>query len=99
LSSARDIKLLEKLLEHIGKGSGLATYGKEQVKRAVDFGAVEMLLVTDAYFMENRGPLGDAFERVKSSGGLFHMMNHESEAGSQLESLGGIAALLRFKVE
>ena len=35
---------------------------------------------------------------VKNSKGYVHILNHENEAGQQLESLGGIAATLRFRI-
>jgi len=99
ISSARDVRLMSQLLEGIGRDTGLAVYGTEHVKQAANLGAIEVLLICDNLFLENRGQIENLIKTVNSTNGEFHLLNHEEEAGKQLTSLGGIAAILRFKVQ
>ncbi len=98
ISSARDIRLLSKLLAEIGRETGLAVYGLDEVERAANIGAVDVLLICDNLFLEERGRIEPMMKAVESTSGKFHLMNHEEEAGKQLHSLGGIGAVLRFKM-
>jgi protein pelota len=94
---AREARFVEKLLEGIAKGN-LAVYGLEESSRAVDYGAVEVLLISDKYFRDKRGDLERLIEKTKSVKGGFHILNSEYEPGEKLDGLGGIAALLRYKI-
>ena len=44
---AQEMRLINQLLQEIGKASNMVTYGKNEVKNAVDAGAVKQLLVID----------------------------------------------------
>jgi protein pelota len=98
VNSVRDARLVEDVLKHIGSGSGLAAYGFSEVEAAVNAGAVETLLVSDRLFFDDRGRVELLMVSVKNAGGGFHLVNHEGDAGLQLESLGGLAAVLRYRV-
>lgn len=92
---ARETKLMERLFEEIGR-DGLFAYGDAHVKAAVDAGAVSVLLVLDT---KVRTPAVDGLIRaVESAKGEFHIVSSMHEAGRRLASLGGIAALLRYKI-
>ncbi|MFH1836112.1 MAG: mRNA surveillance protein pelota [Methanobacteriota archaeon] len=99
LNSSQDIQLVEQVLERIGKDDGLAAYGLPEVFKATSMGAVEKLLVSDTVFMDQRKVIEPIMLDVKARRGLVHILNHDSEAGQQLDSLGGIAALLRFRIQ
>jgi len=92
---ARETKLMERLFEEIGRDGPFA-YGDAQVKAAVDAGAVSVLLVLDT---KVRTAEADALIRaVEAARGEFHIISSMHEAGRRLASLGGIAALLRYKL-
>jgi protein pelota len=90
-----ETSLVEKLFEEIKK-NGLATYGKDEVKSAILNGAVERLLITDIIV---RKDLGEELLRLaKQNNSDFTIINTMHEAGKKIEGIGGIAALLRFKI-
>ena len=97
LSAARDIKLVEKLMEHIGKDTSLGIYGISDIENASNAGAVEILLVCDDLFLKERERIEQVMNAVKATRGLVHLVNHENDAGRQLTSLGGIGAVLRYR--
>ncbi|MDD1717517.1 MAG: mRNA surveillance protein pelota [Methanoregulaceae archaeon] len=93
---SREVKLMEELLARVAKDLPVA-YGKAAVARAVDYGAVEQVLVADT---EIRDPaVIDLSDRAEARGARIVVFSTEFEPGRQLQALGGIAALLRFRVE
>jgi protein pelota len=98
LNSIRDMRLMEEILVEIGKDSGLAAYGMDEVISCVNSNAAEKTLVTDRLFSERRAEIEALFSSLRSSGGKPHIIDVKSEAGQKLSSLGGIAAKLRFRL-
>ncbi|MFH1788461.1 MAG: mRNA surveillance protein Pelota, partial [Candidatus Altiarchaeota archaeon] len=78
---------------------GLAAYGLKEVSEAASYGSVEKLLVSDRLFLAERERIEPLMDEVKNKNGFVHLVNHDSEAGEQLDSLGGVAAVLRFPIQ
>lgn len=97
---AEETKVMEEVLERLGKGIGNVTYGFTEVERASVYGAVERLLVADTTLRESPDEKRKALEKImreaEEKGGQITVISTEHEAGTQLLSLGGVAALLRF---
>lgn len=94
--------LVEELLVEINK-AGLAAYGFEEVSKAVEAGAVSKLLVGDYLIQELRrkedyGRLDRLMRQVDLLKGEVHIISVEHEGGKKLKGLGGIGALLRYKL-
>lgn len=94
---SEESKYVERLLEAVAT-EGKATYGREAVERAAELGAIETLLVTDEKLRTNE-ELGDLLELAKQVGGDYVVVSGEHEPGKKLEALGGIAAILKFRIE
>lgn len=99
LKIKRDAEFMDRLLEEIAKG-GNAAYGLEEVRKAMEYGAVEVMLVADEFLRQEREKWDiDSFLRnAENMGARVVIMSSEFEPGKQLMALGGIAALLRFKI-
>ncbi len=100
---AQETTIVEHLLNEIGK-NGLAAYGINEVKRASEAGAVTELLVAETLIKEYREKgnvkeLNSIMRKVDETKGKIHMISHSHDAGKKLHGLGGIAALLRYKLE
>ncbi len=95
----KDAEYMDMLLREISK-DGRAVYGLEQVKEALSYGAIEILLVADEFLREEREKWDiDSFLReVEMMNGKVVIMSSEFEPGKRLMALGGIAGLLRFKM-
>jgi len=92
---ARETRLMEQLFSEIGK-DGLFAYGDAAVKAAAQAGAISTLLVLDT---KVRSSAADKLLRsVEDANGEFVIISSLHEAGRRLESLGGVAALLRYKL-
>ncbi|MDD5162813.1 MAG: mRNA surveillance protein pelota [Candidatus ainarchaeum sp.] len=92
-------RLLEELLLNMGKNTGFAEYGFEQVKKAVELGAAKELLVLDKLLFENREKIISLMDATEKNKGIVHIINAEQEPGKKLEGFGGIAAILKFKLQ
>jgi len=87
--------LIEKLFEEIKK-DGLATYGVKEVKNALFNGAVERLLIVDTLVRKDTGE--ELLKIAKQNNSEFTIINTIHEAGKKIEGIGGVGALLRFKI-
>jgi protein pelota len=87
---------VNKILEEIAKSSSKVTYGKKNVISAVNSGAVEKLLVLDKIVRNEN--LESIMDLVENMGGEVTVISSEHDGGKQLESLGGLAALLRYSI-
>ncbi|MFQ6050557.1 MAG: mRNA surveillance protein pelota [Candidatus Hydrothermarchaeota archaeon] len=100
---SKEFKVVESLLEEIGKGTGLGVYGLQEVERAVNYGAVDKLIVSDRTLREFRSRKDDRIEEImenaRKTSSHIMIISSEHEAGENLLSLGGIAALLRYKIQ
>ena len=90
-----EIEIVERLMTEIGK-DGLAAYGPNEISRAVDAGAVDTLLVLDSKLREQ--DLDDTIRSVESQQGKIVVISEQHDAGKTLASLGGMGAILRYKV-
>ncbi len=97
---AEEAEYIDVLLERIAKNDRVA-YGLEEVRKAYDYGAIEVLLIADEFLREQRERWNiDEFMRnVEAMKGKVVIMSTEFEPGQRLMSLGGIAALLRFSID
>ena len=87
--------LQQDLPRHV-RQNGLVAYGFEDVKKAVEASAVELLVISDAVV---RSPQGDQLlQQAELFQSDFIIINSMHDAGKKLDGLGGIAALLRFKI-
>ncbi|MFQ6073196.1 MAG: mRNA surveillance protein pelota [Methanosarcinales archaeon] len=92
---AREVKIMDELLKEIAI-DGKAVYGLEEVSSALEFGAIETLLIADETLRLKN--LDKLLRDVEHSQGKVVVFSTEFEPGKKLESLGGIAALLRYKI-
>ena len=97
-----ETKAVEEVLLRLGRETGNVTYGISEVKEAVTLGAAETLLVTDLRLREasdeERTNMEELLRTVEERGGKIIVVSTEHEAGTKLNSLGGLAALLRYRI-
>ncbi|MHA1754501.1 MAG: mRNA surveillance protein pelota [Candidatus Odinarchaeia archaeon] len=102
LKAIEDAKDVDELLEHLAKQDEKAVYGINFVKKAADIGAVALLLLTDELLrireVEQKKELYQLIENVERTRGKVKIISTQHPAGEILKGLGGIAAILRFKI-
>ena len=90
-----ETQIIERVFEEIKK-NGLVTYGYEEVKNAALNGAVEKLIITDTVVRTKKGE--NLLDIAKQNNSDFTIINTLHEAGKKIEGIGGIAAILRYKI-
>jgi protein pelota len=99
---SEELKLVESLLSEISK-ENLAAYGINEVESAVKAGAVKTLLITDAIIRKLRedddfGRLDGIMRAADRAQAAIHIVSSEHDGGKKLDGLGGVGALLRYKL-
>ncbi|MBI2145978.1 mRNA surveillance protein pelota [Candidatus Woesearchaeota archaeon] len=99
----QDKVLVDELLHEISKDN-LAIYGWKEVQTAVHAGAVRILLCTDGFIRIKRQenayePLDQLLKKVDALKGTICILSSADESGKTVDGVGGIAALLRYKME
>ncbi len=90
--------LVEEMMSKISK-EGKATYGFEKVKKSAEAGAIEKLLVSDELLREEREKIEPLIERARNTGSDVLIISSEHESGSQLARMGGLGAILRYRID
>ena len=93
---ATEMMAVNNLLEEIAQNSSKVAYGLAETSEAINLGAVEKLLILDKMVATN--DLGRQMDMVENMKGEVMVISCEHDGGKQLESLGGIAAILRYSL-
>lgn len=98
----KEINAIEMLCAEIAK-NGLIEYGRMQVRQAAEQGAVKTLFITDSFLQKEREQntyheINSLIKAVDSAKGTIMIVSADHEGGRKLNGLGGIAALLRYKL-
>jgi peptide chain release factor subunit 1 len=88
-------KILEKFFKTLGEKPELATLKEENTKTALEYGAVDTLILSKTTDKKIAKKLKTLAENISSG---IEIVSVDTEEGKQFENLGGIGAILRFKV-
>ena len=91
----KEKKLMEKFFETLGERPDLATLKELDTKKAVEYGAVETLFLSKDV---DKGVAKELKIIAKNIGSNIEIISTETEEGQQFYNLGGIGAILRFKI-
>lgn len=90
---ARETEVVERFLEEMNK-EGLVTYGRKEVEASLKLGAVELLIISEEKVRE----LESLMEKAEKQRGRVSIISSDHEAGERFLHLGGVGAMLRYKV-
>ena len=97
-----ETRLVEEFFTHLAKEDKKVTYGLDSVKKAILYGAVDKLLITDEKLknadFDERTKIDELLRQVEEMGGKVHIISTLHRAGERLQAFGGIAAFLRFPI-
>ncbi|UCG68572.1 MAG: mRNA surveillance protein pelota [Thermoplasmata archaeon] len=92
---AYETTIVEELLAEISKDGNFA-YGHKEVENAIIAGAVRTLIVTDRLIREKKVDYLLKIANEKKS--EIAIINGVQDSGKKLEALGGIGAILRYRI-
>jgi len=90
-----ETNVVERLFENIIKNE--AVYGINSIQKALDYGAINELLIVDKFLRINE--FEEITEKSREQRATIHVISSEHDAGKKLEGIGGIGAILRFKID
>ncbi len=96
-NAAEETKKVEKLFVEIAK-QGAVAIGAKETGQALDASAVAELLIEEETFLNNRGQSTELIKKAESQKAKIHLISAGHEAGQKLKGIGGIAAMLRYKL-
>lgn len=88
-------KLMEKFFNMLGKERDKTAYGIEDVKKALDYGAVDMLLLSKKL---DKDKIKDFEKQALETSVKVELVSVDTEEGVQFWNIGGVGAMLRFKI-
>ena len=92
----KEKQLLNKFFTMLGKQKSKVAYGLEPVKKALEMGAVDTLIM---YVKTDKKIQKDLKEKAKSIAAKVEFVSDETPEGLQFKNLSGIGAVLRFKID
>jgi protein pelota len=95
LQLSREVKYMDEVFCRIAQ-DGPVAYGRAVVEEAIGFGAADQVLITDT-LLHDPG-IRCLIERAESMRATVVVLSSSFEPGERLAALGGIAALLRYRV-
>jgi len=91
----KEKKLLEKFFDGLGKFPELTPYKFEKIKKVLDYGAVDILIISKKY---DKIKAEELKEIAKKMGTKIEIVSVETDEGKQFFNLEGIGAIQRFGV-
>jgi peptide chain release factor subunit 1 len=91
----REKKVLEKFFTTLGENPEMVKYKLEDVKKALEYGAVDLVLVSSHMEREKIKELRHLAQEISAE---LVIISTETTEGEQFQQLSGVGAMLRFKV-
>ncbi len=88
-------KLMEKFFETLGEKPEMVAYKEPEIKKAIQYGAVDLLLLSKDLDKNLSFELKRLAEGISSK---VEIISTETDEGKQFKNLSGMGAILRFKV-
>ncbi len=89
-------KLLQDFFEKLARSPERTAYGLNEVKKALEYGAVEKLLISENV---DERIIEELEEKAKNTNTEVFIISVDTQEGQQLRDLTGIAAILRFAIQ
>ena len=89
-------KILERFFETLGEKPEKAAYKIDEIKKAIQYGAVETLILSKDLDKKISQELKKSAEEISSN---VEIVSSDTDEGKQFKNLSGMGAILRFKIE
>ncbi|MFH1327109.1 MAG: peptide chain release factor aRF-1 [archaeon] len=88
-------KILERFFQMLGEKPEMSTLREPDTKQALQYGAVETLILSHN---TNKSIIKELKKIAEDTGANIEIVSTDTEEGEQFKNLGGIGSILRFKV-
>ena len=87
--------LLENFFENLGEKPDMVLYNEEKIRKALEYGAVDKLILSKAIDKKLFSELKKLAQNISAE---VHIVSTETIEGEQFLNLSGMGAILRFKI-
>lgn len=94
---SEESKLVEALFVEIARQGNVAL-GFKETEQALEASAVKEIFVDEETFLSERKKIDALLKKAEQQAAKIHLISAGHEAGQKLKGIGGIAALLRYKI-
>ncbi|MBN1215103.1 MAG: mRNA surveillance protein pelota [Candidatus Lokiarchaeota archaeon] len=102
IKALEEIERIEEIMTLLSKDPDLIAIGFDEITKALNMGAVKQLLISDTQIRGSSKTkkirIEEMIDSLEKIGGEFKILNTNHPAGEQLEGLGSIVAILRYKI-
>lgn len=91
---AEEKKIMTRFFDTLAKRPNMVTYGKDEVFRCLEAGMVDIVLVSEN---KDTALITELDEKAVLYGSTLKIISIETREGVQLNSIGGLAAILRYE--
>jgi protein pelota len=92
----KESKIVQEFFTHLNKDDGLSVYGLDDIMFADSAGAVETLLVSEDKMRDEK--IEKLANEVEGKKGNVEIISKEHDLGEQFTRMGGLGAILRFRM-
>ncbi|MBS3074369.1 peptide chain release factor aRF-1 [Candidatus Pacearchaeota archaeon] len=92
----KEKKVLEKFFEMLGKNPEMTAYKKDNVMKALEYGAVDALIVSKKLLKSDAKKFIDM---ANNTGARVDLVSADTNEGEQFLNLSGVGAILRYKLQ
>jgi protein pelota len=92
----KESQIIQEFFLHLQKDDGLGVYGLDQIKQADDSGAVKVLIVSEDKIREDE--VEELAKKVEKKNGQIEIVSRTHDLGEQFHRMGGLGAILRFRI-
>jgi peptide chain release factor subunit 1 len=89
----KEVELVKTFFEHLGKNTGLVVYGFDDVKKALEMGAVDTILISEDY----KDKINEILELIRQTNAKVEIISKNHPEGEQFANFR-IGAILRFRI-
>jgi len=92
----KESQIIQEFFLHLQKDDGLSVYGFDQIKEADNAGAVKILLVSEERIREDE--IEELAREIEKKNGQIEIVSRTHDLGEQFSRMGGLGAILRFRI-
>lgn len=100
--NSKEAMIMDQFLDHLNKDDYKAWYGEQEIMKAAEMGAIDILLITDTWLRSDdvniRKKSLNLIEQVEQTGGTAYVFSSLHNLGEELDRLTGLACILKYPI-
>jgi len=92
----KESQVIQEFFTHLNKDDGLSVYGLKQIKEADDVGAIKVLIISEENIKKEE--IDQLARQVERKKGMVEIISKTHDLGEQFHRMGGLGAILRFRI-